>query len=137
AMRALDAKTDGTLLAARLTEMGMELFDPPTVNGWNNGLAWMASGQFLARLKFAQELVRDTGGKPYKILPTTLYSLPFNAAAVVDGLLARLHVAGQVPPGVRQQLITYMGVDPNPAIVEPKIRGAVALILALPESHIH
>src|SRR5262245_5832040 len=33
AMRAVDAKTDGTLLATRLTEMGMELFDPPNVNG--------------------------------------------------------------------------------------------------------
>ena len=34
----------------------MDLFDPPGVNGWSNGLPWVSSGQFLARLEFAQAL---------------------------------------------------------------------------------
>src|SRR6185503_8255701 len=48
AIRALKAKTNAETLPSLLAAMGMDLFDPPSVNGWNNGLAWLSSGQFLA-----------------------------------------------------------------------------------------
>jgi hypothetical protein len=57
---------------------------------------------------------------------------------VIDGLLSKLGIASHVPPAVRQELITYFGTDfSDPLVVEAKVRGAVALILALPEFHIH
>ena len=139
AMRALEVKTDHSTLPDQLSDMGMDLFNPPTVNGWDNGLAWLSSGQFLARLQFAQAMVRDDGGKPYKLQPSKLYDpfAPFSAATVVDGLLERLHIADRMPAGARQQLITFLGTDPSPLVFEPKIRGVLAVILALPEPHIH
>jgi hypothetical protein len=59
---------------------------------------------------------------------------------VVDGLLNRLGIASRVPPEVRQKIVDYVAAGndfTNPAVMDAKVRGAVALILALPEASIH
>jgi uncharacterized protein (DUF1800 family) len=140
AIRAFKAKTNASTLPDHLEAMGMALFDPPTVNGWQNGLPWLSSGQFLSRLEFAQALAagRDTA---LRITPTRLIDTQANnAGPVVDELLARLGVATRVPAGARQALIDYFqGATSftDPTVLEKKVRGAVALVLALPEAHIH
>jgi hypothetical protein len=140
AIRAFLGKTDGSTLSALLTDMGMELFEPPTVNGWNQGLSWLSSGQFLSRLQFAQALSAGAD-KVLQLVPSKLYDpLVTSAEPVVDGLLGRLGIAARVPPGVRQELIDYVAAGndfTNLAVVEAKVKGAVALILTLPEASIH
>jgi hypothetical protein len=45
-----------------------------------------------------------------------------------------------VPAGARQALIDYFeGATSftDPTVIEKKVRGAVALVLALPEAHLH
>ena len=140
AIRALVAKTNATTLPDLLENMGMALFEPPTVNGWDNGLAWVSSGQFLARVNFAQTLAagRDS---TLRLIPTKVMSAAATSAAVVvDGLLGRLGIASRVPAGSRQALIDYFGGATNfadPTVIEKKVRGAIYLMLTLPESHIH
>ncbi|TMA55918.1 MAG: DUF1800 domain-containing protein [Deltaproteobacteria bacterium] len=140
AMRALEAKTNGETLADYLASMGMTLFDPPNVAGWNNGFAWLSSGQYLARLKFAQALAAGRD-RPLLLKPTRLFDPSgTSAAAVVDSLLGHLGIASRVPAGVRQGLIDYFGGATNftdTTVVEKKVRGAIALMLELPEFHIH
>jgi len=140
AIRALDARTDADGLGDRLEAMGMGLFDPPNVAGWNAGFAWLSSGQFLARLAFAQALAagRDRTMKltPSKLVP----KLAPSPAGVVDGILDRLGIATHVPAGARQALVDYFGGATDftdPTVLEQKVRGAVALALALPEFHVH
>ena len=63
-----------------------------------------------------------------------------SAAAVVDDLLGHLGIVTRVPPGVRQKLIDYFGGATNftdTTVIERKVRGALALMLELPEFHIH
>src|SRR5437870_2997178 len=97
AMRALEAKTNGETLADYLASMGMTLFDPPNVAGWNNGFAWLSSGQYLARLKFAQALAAGRD-RPLLLKPTRLFDPSgTSAAAVVDSLLGHLGIASRVP----------------------------------------
>jgi uncharacterized protein (DUF1800 family) len=138
AVRALNGGTNAKTLPDLLEDMGMTLFDPPTVNGWNTGLAWLSTGQFLARMRFAQALAAGTDGT-LKITPSKLYDQAATTPGpVIDGLLSQLGIASHVPPAVRQELITYFGTDfSNPLVVEAKVRGVVALILALPEFNIH
>jgi uncharacterized protein (DUF1800 family) len=141
AMRALDAKTNAKTLPGLIEAMGLTLFDPPSVNGWPNGLAWVSSGQFLARIEFAQALAAGRESelrlRPEKLIDGSATT----AAAIVDDLLDRLGIAASVPVGARQALIDYLGpgtIDvTDTTVVERKVRGVILLMLTLPEFHIH
>jgi uncharacterized protein (DUF1800 family) len=140
AIRAVKGKTNGKVLPDHLAAMGMDLFDPPGVNGWDHGLSWVSSGLFLARMKFAQALAagRDSDLKmtPAKVIDRTAT----DAAAVADDLLAKLGMSAYVPAGARQALIDYFEGATNffdLDTLERKVRGAVMLALSLPEFQVH
>lgn len=140
AIRATRASTNAKTLPDSLADMGMDLFNPPSVNGWNNGLAWLSSGQFLARFEFAQTLAAGRTGD-LKMSPTRLFDRSAtDAGMVVDELLGTLGIASHVPPDARQALVDYFGGATNfydPTVVEQKVRGVIALMLDLPEFQIH
>jgi uncharacterized protein (DUF1800 family) len=140
AIRATRASTSAKTLPDQLANMGMDLFDPPSVNGWNNGLAWLSSGQFLARFEFAQALAAGRAGD-LKMSPTRLFDRSATSAgAVVTELLGKLGIAAQVPPDARQALVDYFAGATNfydQTVVEQKVRGVIALMLDLPEFQIH
>lgn len=138
-LRALGAKSSLAALPSALGRMGMTLFDPPAVEGWNRGEEWLTAGLMQRRLEFAQALAAGRSGKVYALAPKKLFDLKStDAAALVDRLLATL---GVVPSAVsRQVLVDYVaggaGLDPKER-VERTLRGAVALALSLPESQVH
>jgi uncharacterized protein (DUF1800 family) len=140
AIRALKAKTNAKTIPDHLDDMGMDLFDPPGVNGWGHGLSWLSSGLFLARMKFAQTLAagRDSD---LKLTPTKLIDrASVDATDVTDQILAKLGVSAHVPAEARQALIDYFEgatnfLDPN--VLEQKVRGAIMLALSLPEFQVH
>jgi uncharacterized protein (DUF1800 family) len=140
AIRATRASTSAKTLPDHLGNMGMDLFDPPTVNGWDNGLAWLSSGQFLARFEFAQALAAGRSGD-LKLSPTRLFDRSAtDAGVVVDALLGMLGIAAQVPTEARQALVDYFeGATDfyDQTVVETKVRGAIALMLDLPEFQVH
>ena len=144
AMRATKASSNYAQIPAMLDAMGMDLFDPPSVNGWSNGLSWLSTGQFLNRFEFAQALAAGRDIKAIKMKPTQIFDDDATSAdQVVDELLGVFGIASRVPAGARQALIDYLN-DPappasfsDPAVIEKKVRGVIALILQLPEFHIH
>ena len=85
------------------------------MNGWNNGLAWLSSGQFLARFEFAQALAagRDRTSQA-RARRSSSTARRRRRTQVVDALLARLGIAARVPAGVRQALIDYFGPSATP-----------------------
>ena len=140
AIRALGARGNMTELPIQLDNMGMRLFDPPSVNGWNQGLPWLSSGQFLARLEFAQECASGRAST-LRVIPKKLVPRDATTAdEVVDALLARLQIQHAVPGDARQALVDYFegATDfKSEEVLEKKVRGAVALALQLPEFQIH
>ena len=127
-------------LPFQLDEMGMTLFEPPSVNGWSQGLPWVSSGQFLARLDFAQACAAGRSNTlkliPKKLVPKTATS----AAEVVDAILKRLQIQNAVPVDARTALIDYLDDETDfrdPVVLDTKVRGAVALILQMPEVQVH
>ncbi len=141
AMRGLDAKSKHTQTPGALEDMGMELFEPPGVNGWSNGLPWLSSGQTLARFGVGQDIAAGRDKNVFFLKPSKI--IPKNAtteAEVVDEILSRLGIAGTTPNGTRQALIDYFEGQTNfelESTVETKVRGAIALALQIPESNIH
>ena len=140
AIRALRAKTNAKTLPDWLEEMGMELFDPPSVNGWNNGIAWLSTGLFLERIRFAQTLAagRDSF---FKVTPSRVIDRRLtDAGAVVDQILAKLGTTSHVPAAARQALVDHFEGATNffdLDTLERKLRGAIMLALAMPEFQIH
>ena len=53
---ALEAKSSFENLPDNLERMGMDLFNPPSVNGWNNSEAWLATARYRERFFLAQRL---------------------------------------------------------------------------------
>jgi hypothetical protein len=127
-------------LAGSIDRMGMSLFNPPSVNGWNHSEAWLATSRYRERFSVAQSIAAGRSKKEYKLKPEKL--LDPNAATtgeIVDGLLARLGVVN-VPAASRQALIDY--VDGGLALgddewLEVKFRGLLVLIMTLPEFQTH
>ncbi|HTO56077.1 MAG TPA: DUF1800 family protein [Myxococcota bacterium] len=138
-LRALGASSSLAALPAALGDMGMALFDPPGVEGWPSGEAWLAFGRYLARIDFAQALAAGRSGRTYSLNAKKLFAAPaVDDAAVVDGLLATLDV---VPSdSSRQVLLDYLATAVGLAAkdrLERKLRGLVALALTLPEYQLH
>jgi uncharacterized protein (DUF1800 family) len=144
AMRAVRAGSSYKEIPLFLDEMGMDLFNPPSVNGWTSGTSWLSTGQFLNRFAFAQTLAAGRDTKVVKIVPKRLFDDDAtDAGQVVDELLAKLGIASRVPEGARQALVDYLNTPAPPAsfgdpeVIEKKVRGVIALMLQLPEFHIH
>ena len=140
AILALDVQTSMAELPGALDRMGMDLFNPPSVNGWNNTEAWLATSRYRERFELAQDIASGRSKKEFKLKPEKLLD-PSAATTgeIVDGLLARLGVRN-VPAASRQALIDY--VDSGIALaddewLEIKFRGLLVLILTLPEFQIH
>lgn len=140
-------------VADRVTRMGMELFNPPNVAGWPGGLNWVTSGTLIERLEFAKDLAAADSG-PNRIRLTRVGGLPWGSAtaspaAVVDALLRQVGLdtgPGAVTATERAALLDYVTdfgtrqfidlSDENTNDAQTKVRGAIALILQMPEFHI-
>ena len=57
-------KADWAIVPTLQASMGLDLFAPPNVAGWNEGDAWLAPGRLLARFEAAARLVGSDGAPP-------------------------------------------------------------------------
>ena len=104
-----------------LLNMGLQLFEPPDVNGWELGPGWFTTGGMLARMNFAATLatnqrfaLRDAA-RPAKAAPQTLVNyaldrltLPSLAPEVYSTLIDYVR-AGNVWTGTETQLLNKSG----------------------------
>ena len=68
-----------------LSNMGLVLYDPPDVAGWDTGALWFSTGAMLARMNFASALAANqkfrlaSAAKPYANTPDDLLTWATNA----------------------------------------------------------
>lgn len=115
-----------------LGNMGQNLFDPPDVNGWDQGATWFSTGSMLARMNYASALATNqrfnlaNKAKPFAATPETLL------AHVVESLRS-------VPldKAVTSELSTYLrATGPwtgSTAQIQNKVTGLVHLVAGTPE----
>jgi uncharacterized protein (DUF1800 family) len=132
ALLALGVKTNWRHLPRALAQMGMNLFDPPGVEGWQHGAAWLATSRYLARMQLAQAIASGRSGKDgFTFRP----AVPEGAtpASLVDAGLAQLGL--EVSAQTRGQLVDYVsgGSFGSESWYEMKLRGLYTLLLSLPE----
>jgi uncharacterized protein (DUF1800 family) len=108
---------DLAYLATATRDMGQELFEPPSVFGWQTGRAWVSTSRTFSRYNVLAEILerRPRAGKPgVDVVGTLLAGQTFdNHAAVVDHLVRRcLNVP--LADSKRQALIDFLQPLPPP-----------------------
>lgn len=125
-----------------LRRMGMDLFNPPDVNGWTWGSGWIGSATLLERFNSAMGLTSQRGANArYGMDPTVVLRQigGSNTVQIVDGLIDLL-IEGDAPNGLREAVVALAsqgstgapgvrGKDPN---TDRVLRGAAHLIMCTP-----
>ena len=113
-----------------LADLGQDVFEPPSVKGWEGGRQWISSTTLLKRTGFATELMQGDGLGSIAAFPDQLVALVENpakfSAAAVELLLAR-----DLNPDTAASLTDT--VQQNNQSPDEQIRGLVHLIMTLPE----
>ncbi len=131
-MRALGARPDPRPLQSACARMGQWLFEPPGVQGWNEGEAWIHPAAWLERTRFAGQVAGGEGGLLRDAPLARLFprARRQDSKPVVDDLLAAFL------PGVldaaRQQQLTVLLDNTRGS----KLQQAIYAILCLPEYHL-
>jgi uncharacterized protein (DUF1800 family) len=134
----------GDAAGARIQALGQSLFDPPTVFGWDPGLAWVTTAGMLERASAAQWIAGAREKEnPVKYTPKKLLgagSAKIGAAEVVARVTSALGLAPAA--STLAALTAYLQKDDGGATVpfvvdkdsiDKKVRGLIALALASPE----
>jgi hypothetical protein len=115
-----------------LSNMGQELFEPPSVAGWALGQTWFSTGAMLTRMNFASALASNQKFK----LAAAMSGARNSPQALVDGLLARLTPA-DLPRDAFSDLVSYAGAGApwtaSDAQLQTKAAGLAHLILGSAE----
>ena len=115
-----------------ILNMGMSLYDPPDVAGWDQGQSWFSTGAMLARMNFASQLALNqkfnltTAAKGHTSSPDALM------AFVLDALKTRA-----LDATVRSELSNYLRATGawtgSTTQVQNKVAGLVHLVAGSPE----
>jgi uncharacterized protein (DUF1800 family) len=133
-------------LLLRLREMGLELFNPRDVDGWEGGLGWLNTATMLERYNVANGLLT---ARPV-VLPALGAWVGSDKLRALAGATAQQTVERfltalgplNVPPEAAQALVEYLETDDqgNPAsfalseqTIDKSVRGLVYLIMCMPE----
>ena len=92
--------------AVDITNMGQDLLNPPSVEGWHSGIEWINSGTLMKRTNFTAELISDQSRPGVVRIMDRVRSAGDSPEAVVD---ACLDVMGplDIAAGARQELIEH------------------------------
>jgi uncharacterized protein (DUF1800 family) len=130
AARQLRIEGDPSRVASGMLAAGGQVpFDPPDVDGWPEGLAWINSGTILGRMNFASALCAALD--PARLAAGSRIEA---ASQMVDLWLDRLgplHVGLPTRAKLEQYLASGGGLSPQNQTA--KARGLAHLVLSLPE----
>lgn len=132
-VRALGAKPDFEACARACGAMGQELFEPPGVQGWAGGEAWIHSSAWLARVNFAGRVAEGAGELVRGAAVDSLFPpqrRPDADAALSD--LAAVFLGGDLPEPRARALSAAVAEAPESC----SFRAAAHAVLCAPEHHL-
>ena len=92
---------------SQIAYMGQDLLNPPSVEGWHNGIEWINSGTLMKRTNFVSELISDTSRPGVIDILNRLQKIKPNAEALVDESLDLLGPL-EVSEIARKELIDHI-----------------------------
>lgn len=105
-LRTLEGSTNSTLLADELLKMGMGLFFPPNVKGWDGGRTWISSATLLARANGVGRTLRNEATRFALKDPKDYFAaISSDVVELLDHLQDRLLVT-PLPVPLRDRLVS-------------------------------
>jgi hypothetical protein len=151
AIRSLGGTITPRQVVSLMARMGQDLFNPPSVKGWDGGKAWISTSTLFERLNFAASITTARGPKGTShIEPERVFEgvTPTTPRQIVDLAVGHL-LDGVLSEPTRQALVAYVETpDPqrmkelggkSPSItsdtrtMDEKLRGLIHLILSTPD----
>jgi uncharacterized protein (DUF1800 family) len=128
--RALDSRANLQASVQLMTQLGQNLFEPPTVKGWEGNRLWIHSASLLARANFASELT--TGSRVGAIADPEETATKHGWQSANDGILHYSELllnrdAGHVTAAIAERLRQTSGSTGL------KLRSAIYVLMTLPE----
>ena len=127
AFRALEGRANLEGSVRVMAELGQNLFEPPTVKGWEGGRLWINSTTLLQRRNFAAELV---AGKRFGEVKDLGGLAPRDAGEAAQKFVELL-LARELDDAAIGEMAGYLKEADGSRDV--KCRGVVQLILSMPE----
>jgi hypothetical protein len=160
ALRALHVPTNAQGLPALLASMGQELLNPPNVSGWDGDKVsanWMSTQAWMTRLNFVNTLLgvastpqRPTGASGAATVPlqalvdvnklaTPGDLVDYFVRTLLDGMLSDARVAAikQYQSAAASQGGPTLTLHGGLTIALAAVRGALYLLLSIPEYHLN
>jgi hypothetical protein len=140
----LDCGANSSYLREQSTKMGQNLLFPPTVAGWEGEEAWINSTTIVYRYNFGLDLVKQQEHQFYARLdiPKFVAENELRTAELVIDHFAERLLDGPLPEARRAKLYDYINRNDKNEVatfkgewhqVHAKVRGAVHLMMAMPE----
>ncbi|MCH8173063.1 MAG: DUF1800 domain-containing protein [Proteobacteria bacterium] len=131
AYRALGNRPNLQATIRLLAKLGQDVFEPPTVKGWEGGRLWIHSASMLQRANFAPALTSGsrfgTIDDPESVLASAGRKTPDDVVRYYTDLL----LSGDVDQASREQLIEYLRKAEGDR--GSRSRGLIHLIMSMPE----
>ncbi len=131
AHRSLESHSNLSAAVPLLAAMGQDVFEPPTVKGWDGGRLWISSTSMLQRANFAAELA--TGGRLGAIADpaSSAARLALDTAEKIVRHYADLLLNRELEPDVATRLTGY--INQSQGSRGQRIRGVIQLMMTMPE----
>jgi uncharacterized protein (DUF1800 family) len=123
AVRQLKAKPNLQSLARLSAELGQDIFEPPTVKGWEGGRLWISSTTLIQRANFATAMLKSNAfGSP-----------SFAGLRVEDDVsyFVELLLARDIGPEAVAELRQFLGTQTGDA--ETRLRSLAQFVMQMPE----
>lgn len=131
AYRSLEVHAKLATTIPLLASLGQDVFEPPTVKGWDGGRLWISSTSMLQRANFAAELAMGNrlGMIPVEALSNSVAGSESPEAIVrhfADLLLNR-----ELDSDVTARLVAFLNQSEGSR--EQRLRGVIQLVMTMPE----
>ncbi|MGH8998538.1 MAG: DUF1800 domain-containing protein [Acidimicrobiia bacterium] len=121
-------KSDG--FAAATTDMGQELFDPPSVAGWDGGATWANTATMLSRYNFAAKVAKLVADDVVRSTLAASGGEPRDTPAAWMGRLGLIELLPTTTTSLERYLDGSAKAGTDPAT---RARGVLTLLLASPD----
>jgi uncharacterized protein (DUF1800 family) len=131
AHRSLECHPNLSAALPLLAGLGQDIFEPPTVKGWDGGRLWISSTSMLQRANFAGELATSSRLGAIADPERSVASLGLEGPEAIVRHYVDLLLNRELDPDVTTRLTQYLSQSQGGRV--QRIRGVIQLIMTSPE----
>ena len=127
-LRSLAANVKWPSVSRLLANLGQDVFEPPSVKGWEGGRLWINSSTILLRTNFATDLA---SGEQIATLLKSIVAMADGGSEAVAAQIERLLLGGVTDPALHSEIVAHHQHAEGNAV--QKLRSSLQLVMSLPE----